>query len=69
MVDAYKVKKYQIWGLPGWGDSGRDLYDLDAKIGGDGPPKVDEVRLMLQAPQTAPLRSRLCFEWLTEPRP
>src|SRR5215469_4758795 len=45
--DAYKIKKAQIAGLPGWGDSIR--YDLDAKVEGDGPPAVDDVRLMLQA--------------------
>jgi uncharacterized protein (TIGR03435 family) len=62
IMDAYKVKKYQIAGLPEWGDSGRDLYDLDAKIGGDDPPRVDEVRLMLQALLTDRFQLRVHHE-------
>jgi uncharacterized protein (TIGR03435 family) len=49
IIDAYGVKKFQIAGLPAWGDSGRDVYDLEAKVAGEIPPTVDEVRLMLQA--------------------
>jgi uncharacterized protein (TIGR03435 family) len=48
IVDAYKVKRFQIAGLPAWGDSG-DVYDLDAKVAGENPPTADQVRLMLQA--------------------
>jgi hypothetical protein len=36
IVDAYMVKKFQIAGLPPWGDSGTDVFDLEAKLpGGD----------------------------------
>ena len=49
IVDAYKIKKFQIAGLPAWGDSGSDVYDLEARVTGETPPAVDEVRLMLQA--------------------
>lgn len=48
IVDAYKVKKFQIIGLPGWGDSGRDLYDVDAKIADGAALTPDEARLMLR---------------------
>jgi len=48
-MDAYKVKKYQIIGLPSWGASGRDLYDLEAKVADDVTPTVDEARLMLRS--------------------
>ena len=49
IMDAYRVKKYQIIGLPSWGASGRDLYDLEAKVADDATPTVDEARLMLQS--------------------
>jgi uncharacterized protein (TIGR03435 family) len=49
IMDAYKIKKFQIAGLPPWGDSQTDMYDLDAKVEGESPPSVDQVRLMLQA--------------------
>jgi uncharacterized protein (TIGR03435 family) len=49
IVDAYKVKKFQIAGLPPWGDSGTDVFDLEAKLPGETPPTVGQVRLMLQA--------------------
>jgi len=48
-MDAYKIKRYQIIGLPSWGASGRDLYDLEAKVADDAAPTVDEARLMLQS--------------------
>ena len=47
-MDAYSVKRFQIVGLPGWGDSGRDLYDIAARIEGDRTPTLDQVRRMLQ---------------------
>jgi uncharacterized protein (TIGR03435 family) len=49
IMDAYKVKNFQIAGLPAWGNSQSYMYDLDAKVEGEGPPTVDQVRLMLQA--------------------
>src|SRR5579863_6816293 len=35
IMDAYKVKKFQIAGLPTWGDSISDGYDLEAKVEGE----------------------------------
>ncbi len=48
MMDAYSVKRYQIAGLPSWGDSGRDVYDIDAKVEGDRTLTQDQVRGMLR---------------------
>jgi uncharacterized protein (TIGR03435 family) len=48
IMDAYRVRRYQIVGLPDWGDSGKDVYDLAAKVAGDQPPTLDQVRRMLQ---------------------
>ncbi len=48
IVDAYKIKKFQIVGLPGWGDSGHDMYDVEAKIADDVAPTPDEARIMLR---------------------
>jgi uncharacterized protein (TIGR03435 family) len=48
MMDAYNVKRYQISGLPNWGDSGRDVYDIAAKVEGDKTPTQEQVRRMLQ---------------------
>ncbi|MEP7352464.1 MAG: TIGR03435 family protein [Acidobacteriota bacterium] len=49
IMDAYRVKKYQILGLPSWGASGSDLYDLNAKVPDDVTATVNEARLMLQS--------------------
>jgi uncharacterized protein (TIGR03435 family) len=48
IMDAYALKRYQVTGLPPWGDSGKDVYDLAATVTGDRPPSVPEVRRMLQ---------------------
>src|SRR5580765_5242991 len=48
IIDAYRVRRYQIGGLPNWGDSGRDVYDVAAKVGGDRPPTLEQARRMLQ---------------------
>jgi uncharacterized protein (TIGR03435 family) len=48
IMDAYHVKPYQVTGLPDWGDSGHDIYDVNAKVEGDRTPTLDEVRRMLQ---------------------
>ena len=47
IMDAYRLRRYQIAGLPSWGDSGHDLYDVDARATGDHPT-LDQARLMLQ---------------------
>lgn len=44
---AYKVKDFQIAGVPG--TLGRDqFYDIAAKVEGDGTPTLEQVRPMLQ---------------------
>jgi uncharacterized protein (TIGR03435 family) len=48
VMDAYGVKRFQISGLPSWGDTGRDVYDIAAKVEGDRTPTLDQVRRMLQ---------------------
>jgi uncharacterized protein (TIGR03435 family) len=48
IVDAYKVKKFQIAGLPGWGDSGVDLFEVEARIPDSVAATPDNARLMLQ---------------------
>src|SRR5947207_15483107 len=40
IMDAYKVRRYQVSGLPDWGDSGQDVYDIAAKVAGDQPPTL-----------------------------
>lgn len=47
LMDAYKLKRYQVTGLPSWGDSGHDVYDLAARVEG-ATPTVEQVRQMLQ---------------------
>jgi len=48
IMDAYRVKRFQIAGLPDWGDSGRDVYDIDATIEMDRTLTLDQARRMLQ---------------------
>jgi len=48
IIDAYSVRRFQIVGLPNWGDSGRDVYDVEARVSADPPPTLDSVRRMLQ---------------------
>lgn len=48
MMDAYSVKRYQISGLPIWGDSGRDVYDVDARVEEGRTLILDQARRMLQ---------------------
>ncbi len=48
IIDAYNVRENAIFGLPDWGDSGHDLYDVSARVGGDLTPTLDQVRRMLQ---------------------
>ena len=62
IIDAYKVKRYQIIGLPSWGSSGRDFYDLHAKVPDDPTPTVDEARLMLQSVLTERFQLRIHHE-------
>jgi uncharacterized protein (TIGR03435 family) len=45
VMDAYKVKRFQISGLPSWGDSGRDIYDVTATMPEGGTAMLDQARL------------------------
>jgi uncharacterized protein (TIGR03435 family) len=47
IMDAYAARRYQISGLPSWGDSGRDVYDVTARVEG-GTATLAQVRRMLQ---------------------
>jgi len=44
---AYNTKDYLISGGPNWANE--DLYEIIAKVGGDGTPTVAQAREMLQA--------------------
>jgi uncharacterized protein (TIGR03435 family) len=48
MMDAYSVRRYQISGLPVWGDSGLDVYDVDARVEEGRTLTLDQARRMLQ---------------------
>jgi uncharacterized protein (TIGR03435 family) len=48
IMDAYNVRRYQIGNLPDWGDSGHDVYDINATVEGDRAPTLAQVRVMLQ---------------------
>ena len=48
IMDAYNLKRFQVSGLPPWGDSGRDVYDIAATVEGNRTPTVAEARQMLQ---------------------
>jgi uncharacterized protein (TIGR03435 family) len=48
IMQAYAVKDYQIFGLPGWGEWRGDQFDVVAKAAGSGTPSTSQVRLMLQ---------------------
>lgn len=49
LMDAYRVRRHQIAGLPEWGDSGHDVYDVAATLDTSGPaPTLDRARRMLQ---------------------
>src|SRR5580658_227100 len=53
IMDAYGVRRFQVSGLPTWGDSGRDIYDIAAVVPQGKPPEgatptLDQARRMLQ---------------------
>ena len=48
LMDAYRVRRYQIANLPNWGDTGHDVYDVVATMESDPAPTLDKARLMLQ---------------------
>src|SRR5258706_8747587 len=61
IMDAYRVKRYQVTGLPQWGDSGHDVYDLAARVE-SGTPTVVQVRQMLQTLLTDRFQLKLHHE-------
>ena len=48
MMDAYSVRRYQVAGLPSWGDTGKDVYDIEAKVEEGRTLTLAEARRMLQ---------------------
>jgi uncharacterized protein (TIGR03435 family) len=48
IMDAYRLRRYQVTNLPDWGDSGKDVYDIAAKFADDQTPTVAMARRMLQ---------------------
>jgi len=48
IVIAYNVHDFQVTGVPGWALERNQLYDIEAKVEGDGTPAVDQVRGLLQ---------------------
>ncbi len=48
IMDAYKVRRYQIANLPDWGDTGAEVYDVDAKAENVRTLPLDQARRMLQ---------------------
>lgn len=48
IMDAYSVKRHQIAGLPSWGDSGHDVYDIAAQSEAGRTLAAADARLMLQ---------------------
>jgi uncharacterized protein (TIGR03435 family) len=47
IMDAYRVRRYQIVNAPSWADTGQDVYQIEAKAAGDSLT-LDQARLMLQ---------------------
>lgn len=47
IMDAYSVKRFQISGLPPWGDTGTDVYAVEATVGGEHPT-LNDARVMLR---------------------
>ena len=48
IMDAYQVRRFQIAGLPGWGDTGKDVYDIAARFPEGQTPTLEAARHMLQ---------------------
>jgi uncharacterized protein (TIGR03435 family) len=48
---AYDVKRYQVYGVPSWGDSNNlacDRYDVSAKAEADGTLSQEQAKLMIR---------------------
>lgn len=48
IADAYAVRLHQIENLPSWGDTGRDIYDVEATMPGAPPHALADARAMLR---------------------
>lgn len=48
IMDAFNIRENALVGLPDWGDSGHDIYDVTARVGSNQTPTLDHVRQMLQ---------------------
>jgi len=49
IMDAYRVRRFQVVGMPTWGDTGQDVYDISAKFPEGQTPTLEMARRMLQA--------------------
>jgi uncharacterized protein (TIGR03435 family) len=49
IMDAYQARRFQIAGLPTWGDTGKDVYDIAARFPEGQTPTLELARRMLQA--------------------
>ena len=48
VMTAYDLKDFQISGMPEWALGRDQLYDITAKVEGEGTPALEQVRPMLQ---------------------
>ena len=48
LMDAFSVKRFQIVNLPRWGDTGKDVYDVEARAAEGQALTLAEARWMLQ---------------------
>jgi uncharacterized protein (TIGR03435 family) len=48
IMDAYQVRRFQIVGMPSWGDSGQDVFDIAARFPEGQTPTLEAARRMLQ---------------------
>jgi len=48
IMDAYQVRRFQIAGVPNWGDTGQDVYDIAAKFPEGQTPTLEMARRMLE---------------------
>ena len=48
IMDGYQVSRFQIAGVPKWGDTGQDVYDIAAKFPEGQTPTLERARRLLQ---------------------
>jgi uncharacterized protein (TIGR03435 family) len=62
IMDAYRLREFQIAGGPRWVRFDGDAFDIQAKAEGDGQPTSEQVRLMLQTLLATRFRLKFHFE-------